>query len=60
MLWRMQALAEGDLSQRVAELAPDADLQLNHAKTKQHPNDSAGTHQRSGTESIRAPRAAQR
>jgi hypothetical protein len=29
ILWRMQALAQGDLSQRAAELARDADLRLN-------------------------------
>ena len=29
ILWRMQALAEGDLSQRAAELARDADPRLN-------------------------------
>jgi hypothetical protein len=37
ILWRMQALAEGDLSerarQRAAELANDADLRLNPPKT---------------------------
>jgi hypothetical protein len=38
LLWRMQALAEGDLSERArrraAELARDADLRLNPPRTK--------------------------
>ena len=41
ILWRMQALAEGDLSQRArqraAELARDADLRLNSPRTKANP-----------------------
>jgi Protein of unknown function (DUF2924) len=40
ILWRMQALAEGDLSerarQRAAELARDADLRLNPPQSKAH------------------------
>jgi hypothetical protein len=32
--WRIQALAQGDLSQRAAELARDADLRLNPPPSK--------------------------
>jgi hypothetical protein len=42
VLWRMQALAEGDLSERArrraAELANDADLRLNPPKMRAHGN----------------------
>jgi hypothetical protein len=34
ILWRMQALAEGDLTQRAAQLARDADLRLNAPQNK--------------------------
>ncbi len=52
IIWRLQALAEGDLSERArkraAELAQDADLRLSPPRQKRTPLDSAQKNGKAG------------